>query len=123
MRRGRVGSIVKKLSTMDEDSFDFSPHGEALSPLERLDRIISSIPPGDIVRGELIDLRVEIGELQDTMSEARQAIEKMDAIIKKVTSPANRIGTFLGTPNRETAQIVVGGSDYYCNVDPKHKYT
>ena len=104
---------------MDEESFDFSPHGEALSPLERLDRIISSIPPGDIVRGELIDLRVEIGELQDTMSEARQAIEKMDAIIKKVTSPANRIGTFLGTPNRETAQIVVGGSDYYCNVDPR----
>lgn len=104
---------------MDEDSFDLNPHGEALSPLERLDRIISSIPPGDIVRGELIDLRVEIGDLQDTMSEARQAIEKMDAIIKKVTSPANRIGTFLGTPNRETAQIVVGGSDYYCNVDPR----
>ena len=36
-----------------------------------------------------------------------------------MTSPANRIGTFLGTPNRETAQIVVGGSDYYCNVDPR----
>jgi len=115
-----VGSgIVEKLTTMDEDSFDFSQHGEALSPLERLDRIIASIPPGDVVRGELIDLRVEIGDLQDTMGEARQTIEKMDAIIKKVTSPANRIGTFLGTPNRETAQIVVGGSDYYCNVDPR----
>jgi len=104
---------------MDEDSFDFTPHGEPLTPLERLDRIVSSLPPGDIVRGELIDLRVEMVELQDTMSEARQAIEKMEAIIKKVTSPANRIGTFLGTPNRETAQIVVGGSDYYCNVDPR----
>ena len=43
----------------------------------------------------------------------------MEEVIKKVTSPANRIGTFLGTPNRETAQIVVGGSDYYCNVDPR----
>jgi proteasome-associated ATPase len=104
---------------MDEDSFDFTPHGESLTPLERLDRIISSLPPGDILRGELIDLRVEMVELQDTMQEARQAIEKMEAIIKKVTSPANRIGTFLGTPNRETAQIVVGGSDYYCNVDPR----
>ena len=39
-------------------------------------------------------------------------IEKMDAIIKKVTSPANRIGTFLGAANRETAQIVVGGSAF-----------
>lgn len=119
MRLRAWSSIVKKLTKMDEDSFDFSQHGEALSPLERLDRIIASIPPGDVVRGELIDLRVEIGDLQDTMGEARQTIEKMDAIIKKVTSPANRIGTFLGTPNRETAQIVVGGSDYYCNVDPR----
>jgi proteasome-associated ATPase len=53
------------------------------------------------------------------MNEARQAIEKMEAIIKKVTAPANRIGTFLGAQNKETAQIVVGGSDYYCNVDPR----
>jgi len=43
------------------------------------------------------------------MSEARQTIEKLDEVIKKVTSPANRIGTYLGSPNKETAQIVVGG--------------
>ena len=36
----------------------------------------------------------------------------------KVTSPANRTGTYLDSPNKETAQIVVGGSDYYCNADP-----
>jgi proteasome-associated ATPase len=53
------------------------------------------------------------------ISEARQTIEKLDEVIKKVTSPANRIGTYLGSPNKETAQIVVGGSDYYCNVDPR----
>jgi proteasome-associated ATPase len=104
---------------MDADAFDFSHQEEPLTPVERLDRLIASMPPGDVIRGELLDLRVEISELEDTVSEARQAIEKMDAIIKKVTSPANRIGTFLGTPNRETAQIVVGGSDYYCNVDPR----
>ena len=105
---------------MDADAFDFSHQQEpSLTPLERLDRIIASMPPGDPVRGELFDLRVEFAELEDTMADARQAIEKMDEIIKKVTSPANRIGTFLGTPNRETAQIVVGGSDYYCNVDPR----
>src|ERR1700676_3904345 len=53
------------------------------------------------------------------IGEARQTIEKLDEVIKKVTSPANRIGTYLGSPNKETAQIVVGGSDYYCNVDPR----
>jgi len=46
-------------------------------------------------------------------------IEKLEEVIKKVTSPANRIGTYLGSPARDTAQIVVGGADYYCNVDPR----
>ena len=36
-----------------------------------------------------------------------------------MTSPANRIGTFLGATSRDTAHIVVGGADYYCNVDPR----
>jgi proteasome-associated ATPase len=43
----------------------------------------------------------------------------MEQIIQKLTAPANRIGTFLGTPKPDTAQIVVGGADYYCNVDPR----
>src|SRR6202789_1311651 len=104
---------------MDDNAFDFSQPEEFVTPLDRLDRVISSLPPGDPVRADLLDLRIEFAELEDTMTEARQAIEKMDAIIKKVTSPANRIGTFLGAANKETAQIVVGGSDYYCNVDPR----
>jgi hypothetical protein len=46
-------------------------------------------------------------------------IEKLEEVVKKVTSPANRIGTFLGATSKETAHIVVGGADYYCNVDPR----
>ena len=46
-------------------------------------------------------------------------IEKLEEVIKKVTSPANRIGTFLGATSKDTAHIVVGGADYYCNVDPR----
>src|SRR6184192_169520 len=53
------------------------------------------------------------------MVEARRMIEKLEEVIKKVTSPANRIGTFLGATSKETAHIVVGGADYYCNVDPR----
>jgi len=102
-----------------EDSFDFTPANEPLSPLERIDRLVASLPPGEPVRGELLDLRVDIAELEDTMIEARQTLEKLDAIVKKLSSPANRIGTFLASANKETAQIVVGGADYYCNVDPR----
>jgi len=53
------------------------------------------------------------------MVEARRMIEKLEEVIKKVTSPANRIGTFLGATSKDTAHIVVGGADYYCNVDPR----
>jgi proteasome-associated ATPase len=92
---------------------------EPATPLEALERIIASLPPGDPARRELIDLRSSVAEQEEMISEARHTIEKLDEVIKKVTSPANRIGTFFGSPNKETAQIVVGGSDYYCNVDPR----
>jgi proteasome-associated ATPase len=92
---------------------------EPSTPLEYLERIIASLPPGDPTRSELIDLRSNFAEQEEMIGEARRTIEKLDEVIKKVTSPANRIGTYLGSPNKETAQIVVGGSDYYCNVDPR----
>src|SRR6267143_266712 len=92
---------------------------EPATPLEFLERIIASLPPGDPTRSELIALRSNFVEQEEMIGEARQTIEKLDEVIKKVTSPANRIGTYLGSPNKETAQIVVGGSDYYCNVDPR----
>lgn len=104
---------------MDEQNFDFPGTGNSPGILESVDLIISSLPPGDPVRRELLELRMSIAEQEDLVIEARQAIEKLEQIVKKVTSPANRIGTFLGAQNAETVQIVVGGADYYCNVDPR----
>ncbi len=87
--------------------------------LDRVDLLIASLPPGDPMRRDLLDLRREISAREETFVEARQMIEKLEEVIKKVTSPANRIGTFLGSVSKETAHIVVGGSDYYCNIDPR----
>src|ERR1700724_1465242 len=87
--------------------------------LDACDRVIASLPPGDPIRRELVDLRPEISEHEETIVEAHHMIEKLEEVIKKVTSPANRIGTFLGATSKETAHIVVGGADYYCNVDPR----
>ena len=108
----RASHIVGKTCTLDDDVFELNAPGEPLTPLERLDHLIAALPPGDVVRGVLPELRLEFAEQEDMVGEARETIEKMAAIIKKVTSPANRIGTFLGTANRETAQIGVGGADY-----------
>jgi proteasome-associated ATPase len=104
---------------MDEQHFEYSGAGEPAGLLETLDRIISALPPGDLIRRELLDLRMQVAEQEDMVFEARQAIEKLEQIVKKVTSPANRIGTFLSAPAHDTAQIVVGGADYYCNADPR----
>jgi proteasome-associated ATPase len=101
-----------------ENTEDPAGQGE-LSLLAAFDLILASIPPDDPSRRELFALRSEIAAQEETIGEAQQMIEKLEEVIKKVTSPANRIGTYLSNPARETAHIVVGGADYYCNVDPR----
>src|SRR5213595_874470 len=87
--------------------------------LDSLDQVIASLPPGDPIRRELLELRPEISDQEEMILEARRMIEKLEEDVKKVTSPANRIGTFLDATSHDTAHIVVGGADYYCNVDPR----
>jgi len=106
----------------EERSKDFENRDEPASNLpllDKLDRVIASLPPGDPLRRDLLDLRPQVFDQSQVIGEARQMIEKLEEVIKKVTSPANRIGTFLGPISKDTAHIVVGGSDYYCNVDPR----
>src|SRR3989440_3525412 len=87
--------------------------------LDRVDLLLATLPPGDALRRELLDLRMEISQREEIFVEARQTIEKLEEVIKEVTSAADRIGTFLGNVGKDTAHIVVGGADYYCNVDPR----
>src|SRR3954452_11244352 len=106
----------------DERSEGFEGGEESARPnslLDQVDLLIASLPPGDPIRRELLNLRPDISDQQEMIGEATRMIEKLEEVVKKVTSPANRIGTFLGANSRDTAHIVVGGADYYCNVDPR----
>ncbi len=103
----------------DERFEDLEEGPPEISLLDRLDRVIINLPPGDPARHDLLALRSKVSDQEDTILEAGRMIEKLEEVIKKVTSPANRIGTFLGASSRDTAHIVVGGADYYCNVDPR----
>ena len=124
---GPSGSAYNRSDTLrmnDERSKQFEnpedrPGKHELSLLEAFDLILASFPPDDRNRRELFLIRAEIAAQEETIGEAQQMIEKLEEVIKKVTSPANRIGTYLSNPARETAHIVVGGADYYCNVDPR----
>src|SRR3954466_12176054 len=108
---------------MDDEKEFAQPENESgpreLTLLEAFDLLVASIPPENRHRRELYILRSQIEAQQETIGEARRMIEKLEEVIKKVTSPANRIGTFLGATSRDTAHIVVGGADYYCNIDPR----
>ena len=94
--------------------------------VERIEHLMAQLPPGDSIRTKLLDIRAEVAEREDIMGEAQDTIEKLEAALQKVTSPANRIGTFVtaypkfdeGRPAM-LGQIVVGGSEFYCNVDPR----
>lgn len=103
-------------------SFEFSdkrPECGETTPIELVDKLIGSTAESDPSRYDLFRLRQQIKEHELTLAEARAAIEKMDDVIKKVTSPANRIGTFLGCPKKDVAQVAVGGHDYFSNIDPR----
>src|SRR6201993_2654786 len=87
--------------------------------LDSFDQVIGSLPTGDPIKARLLNIRPDLSDQEDTIVEASQMIEKLEEVVKKVTAPANRIGTFLGATSKDTAHIVVGGADYYCNVDPR----
>jgi proteasome-associated ATPase len=125
---GAFGSAYNRAAFQmnDERSPEFESPDDAaqhheLSLLEAFDLLVASIPPENRHRRELYVMRSQIEAQEETIGEARQMIEKLEEVIKKVTSPANRIGTYLSNPARDTAHIVVGGADYYCNVDPRIK--
>jgi proteasome-associated ATPase len=67
----------------------------------------------------MVYLRERISAMEEMNDEARHTIEKLDAIVEKLRSPAFRVGTFLMPVEPERAHVCVGGTDYVCRVDPQ----
>jgi proteasome-associated ATPase len=89
----------------------------ALAILEEIMRIA---PRDDLRLRQLLRLlqhQLEVDEKQ--MQEAMQAIQEYEEAYQKLTSPANRIGVFLGQPEEGVAMIALGDNEYYANIDPK----
>ena len=92
---------------------------DTLSALQLVDLLTQFYPLESPRRIELGYLRRRIEELEVLNDQARQAIEKLDAAVTKLTQPANRVGTLLNLPKPDTALIVQGGSEFYCSIDPR----
>jgi len=88
-----------------------------LSSLELLDQCLASLPEGDERIALLYQLRQRFIEMSTATQQHESERTKMQAVIEKLTAPANRIGTLIGLPEKGVARIVVGGAEYYANVD------
>ncbi len=89
------------------------------SPLALIDQCLASLPEGDHRIPLLYQLRHGLVE-QTTASQQQEAdMKKLKGVLEKLTAPANRIGTLLDQPEKGVARIVVGGAEYYANIDPR----
>ena len=118
------------LFTEDDEAVEEepTPEEEELNSdysLQLIHHLIAETPPEDRRRRWLLELRRAIlsdeGEFRERIhaieQEALRIHAEMETQIEKLTSPANRIGTLLGLPKDDIARVIVGGSEYYANLD------
>ena len=104
----------------EEEEFDALPvEDEVGEPLELVDRLLAMAPERDPIRSLLYQLRRQLMEHEISFQEARRSLVELEAALEKVTSPANRVGIFLGSPTEGTATVFIGGSEYFANIDPR----
>src|SRR5438876_7183683 len=92
---------------------------DTLSTLQLIDLIVSKLPQRHPAILDMVYMRERIASIEEMNDEARQAIEKMDAIIEKLRSPAFRVGTLLMPIQPDQGHVCVAGTDYVCRIDPQ----
>ena len=102
----------------DADENGFSVETQ-LSARAILDEILQRTPRDDDRQElfQLLDYQLRVDENQ--FREAQQLLEEYEEAYEKLTSPANRVGTFLDSPDADIAYIALGDAEYYANVDTK----
>jgi proteasome-associated ATPase len=104
-RRGGEGGIPRNSQTQ-------------IRSLAVLDEVVSRTEPDDPKMQYLLLLRHQLEVDEQQFAEAQELIGKYDEAYNKLTQPANRIAVFLGKNDDGTANIAMGDSDFYTNVDP-----
>lgn len=92
---------------------------DRLSTLQLVDLISSKLPPRHSSLLDLVYLRERINALEEINFQAQQALEKLDAVVEKLRSPAFRMGTVIMSIDPDKAHVCVGGTDYVCRIDPQ----
>ncbi|MDK2742312.1 MAG: AAA family ATPase [Nitrospira sp. BO4] len=102
-----------------KDRSDEPPLKTGTDPIELIEECLASFPDGDPRQKLLYKLRHAVMLSQATTQQRELEFKKVSEVVAKLTAPANRIGTLLEVPGEGLARIVVGGAEYYANVDPR----
>ena len=112
----------------DHGSFDqATPQGRrdesslktGTDPLELIEQCLAAFSEGDPRQKLLYKLRHAVMLSQAASQQRESEFKKVSEVVAKLTAPANRIGMLLDIPAPGLARIVVGGAEYYANVDPR----
>src|SRR5690242_16587113 len=91
----------------------------ASDPLELIEQCLALFPESDPRQKLLYKLRHAVMLSQAANQQREVEFKKASDVVAKLTAPANRIGMLLELPGDGLAHIVVGGAEYYANVDPR----
>jgi proteasome-associated ATPase len=93
--------------------------GGSTDPLLLLDECLAALSPDDPRQRLLYRLRHQLAQAAAGQQQREAELRKLTAVVEKLTTPANRVGTLLDLPAEGLARVVVGGAEYYTNVDPR----
>ena len=88
-------------------------------PLELIEQCLALFSETDSRQKLLYKLRHAVMLSQAANQQREAEFKKVSDVVAKLTAPANRIGILLDIPGDGLARIVVGGAEYYANVDPR----
>src|SRR6185503_6577191 len=88
-------------------------------PLELIEQCLALFSETDPRQKLLYKLRHAVMLSQAANQQREAEFKKVSDVVAKLTAPANRIGMLLELPGDGLAHIVVGGAEYYANVDPR----
>ena len=89
-----------------------------LSAQEIVSELLSATPPTDARYPFLLLLRDKAERSEKQQEEASEVIAQYEVAYEKLTKPANRIVTYLGSLENNLHLIVAGDQEYVCELDP-----
>lgn len=107
----------------DSESTSDKKEGAAPEPFADLvvamERLIRLLDGQEEEMREAYRIRKKLQEFENEWQRMQHEASRLSDVLEKVTKPAFRIGTCLGTTDDGLAWVSVGGGDYQATVDPR----